>query len=122
MSCEKTDLTSKLLIANKILNQNLDSIRTIEEWALKLDINTKLFSRMYLKHFGITCKKAMVHIRIQKACELLKYSNDLKCYEIALLIGLSDEYALYKYLKRHTGKSPSYFKKKRTEKTDIDNY
>jgi len=47
------------------------------------------------------------------AIELIK-NSDMKLFIIAQKVGLCTEFALYKYFMRHLGKSPSFFKTKRT--------
>lgn len=107
--------------ANEILGKDLDSIRTIDDWADVMGFKTKVFAHHYRKAFGHTCKKEMVRIRLQRARHLIGTRVDLRYYQIADMVGLADEYALNKYFKRHTGNPPSYFRKngqkKRTEKT-----
>lgn len=94
------------IIANEILKQNISSIRTVEEWAQYLGMESKEFSIYYRKHYGLSCKKAMVKIRLELGCDLIMNCKDLKHHQIATRIGLADEHALYKYFKRHLGVSP----------------
>lgn len=114
---KKTDIYK----ANEILEKDLASIRTINDWADEMGYKTKVFAHHYRKAFGLTCKKEMVRIRLQRARDLIGTRTDLKYYQIADMVGLADEYALNKYFMRHTGNPPSYFRKngqkKRTEKT-----
>ena len=50
--------------AKEILEKNLISIRTIEEWADVLGYEPKVFAHYYRKIHGLTCKKAMINARL----------------------------------------------------------
>lgn len=78
---------------------------------------TNEFALKYRKHFGINCKKAMIGIRLETAISVLSSGPDIKCYEVATLVGLPDELALYKYFIRHLQNPPTYYRK-RIMKTD----
>ena len=97
--------------AVKIAERKIDEIYTVGEWAEEMQFNSsKHFSRTYRNHFGERPKTRLIKIRINMFLKMIKRNPEIGCYEIAREIGLRDEVALNKFIKRHTGKPPSEWK------------
>lgn len=98
--------------ALEVARQNLAEILTVGEWAEKMSYSSpKYFSRKFRNHFGIRPKYKLIELRVNRFFEIIKNDPSLSCYEIAFQLGLRDEIALNKFIKRHTGKPPSKWKK-----------
>lgn len=97
--------------AVKIAEGKVGEIYTVQEWAEEMDYSSsKYFSRLFRNHFGERPKSILIRIRVERFFQLLDEKPSISSYEIAQEIGLSDEIALNKFIKRHTGKPPSEWK------------
>lgn len=103
MRKERRQIQEALLI----LENNLDKIARINEWAHEMGYeNSKVFSRYFLRHFKERPSKIMKRVRLKSIIKYLS-EEDYKCFEIAILHSMPDAKALNNYLKRHTRFSPS---------------
>lgn len=73
-------------------------------------VNSSYLSRLFKKETGSTLTEIVTKIRIEKAKDLLSFSN-MKTYEIALKVGIEDPAYFSQVFKKYTGLSPSKFKK-----------
>lgn len=98
--------------AVKIVKENMAEICTVQEWASEMKFNCpKYFSRTFRNHYMKRPKEKLIQLKMEKFFELIKEEPEISCYEIALEIGLRDEIALNRFIKRHTGKPPTKWKK-----------
>ncbi|MBD3615528.1 MAG: AraC family transcriptional regulator [Gracilimonas sp.] len=97
--------------ALQIARENIKEIRTVTEWAEEMNYNSsKYFSRRFRNHYQARPKLKLIEFRLEKFCELIKEKSEISCYEIAFELGLKDDIALNKFIKRHTGKPPREWK------------
>jgi len=103
--------------AVSILEENITSIRTVTEWSDKMGYSDrKKFSRAFRKQFGLRPSEAKAEIRVRKIEEYLKkYPSEIN-YCFALEFGFADDQSLYKFLKRHTGLTPTQLRKRLVKK------
>lgn len=102
--------------AEQVVRTAMGLIYTVQEWAEAMDFrSTKQFSRTFRNHFGARPKTRLIELRVEKFFDLLKETPEMSCYEIAVNLGLRDEIALSKFIKRHTGKSPTKWKNGKKE-------
>jgi len=98
--------------AVKIAQGKVGEIYNVQEWADEMEYSSsKYFSRKFRNHFGERPKSILIRIRIERFFDMLSNNPNISSYEIAKEIGLRDEIALNKFINRHTGKSPSEWKK-----------
>lgn len=98
--------------ALQIARENLKEIRTVADWAEKMGYDSaKYFSRRFKKYYRVTPKSKLVEIRIEKFHEIISIDPRVSCYEIGLELGLGDEKVLNEYIRYHTKKNPSWWKK-----------
>lgn len=96
--------------ANLILLQNIKEINSVKIWSEYLEFkNSRVFSNEYRKYFKKRPFDYLINIRVKYIIDFIKNNPSEKMFTIALEFNLSDEGTLYKFLKRHTGKSPTYF-------------
>lgn len=94
--------------AKRIAKANLSQLHNVDEWSDLMEYeSSKYFSRKYRNQHGKRPKKALIQMKVDRFKELIDYESELNNYTIARKIGLADEIALYKFIKRHTGKSPT---------------
>ncbi len=95
-----------------VLEENIAFICTVEEWAERMGYDSaKYFSRLFRNHYAVRPKEVLVDRKLQRFREFVESSPHAIHYEIANELGFRDEASLYKFVKRHTGKSPSEWKK-----------
>lgn len=75
----------------------------------KLGISVSYLSLLFKKNLDSSFNKELIRIRMEKAKELLKYSNQ-KIYEIAEEVGYSDVYYFSYSFKKYTSKTPKEFR------------
>ena len=94
-----------------ILEQHISTIKTVSEWADKMGYKSeRYFSRKIRNYFGKRPKELIVEMKITKIHECISHSPDDMYYSIAKKFGFEDDNAFYKFVKRHTGKSPTELK------------
>jgi AraC-like DNA-binding protein len=83
---------------------------TVAELAQIAHFNPSYFIRFFKKNTGISPIHYLNRTRLEKAKELLSYS-DLNVSEVSEKIGYNDIFHFSKSFKNYTGFSPSEFKK-----------
>ncbi|HVK46879.1 MAG TPA: helix-turn-helix transcriptional regulator, partial [Pseudobacter sp.] len=88
----------------------------LKELSRDLDINPSYLSREFSKHFGnLTFGEYIRTQRIEKAIELMQ-DPSYSLTHIAYLTGFSDQSHFTRIFKKHTGSSPSQYRKKNVQK------
>ena len=112
------DKTSKIIEKVKILIINLissiDSGRDLDNSFTKFltqetGLNYNYLSTLFSSLEGITIEKYIIHLKVEKAKELIVY-GELTISEIAFRLGYSSVQHLSNQFKKITGLTPSYFK------------
>ncbi|MTI88328.1 MAG: helix-turn-helix transcriptional regulator [Balneolaceae bacterium] len=94
--------------AVEVVKQNLSEVCTVQEWADVMGFkSSRQFSKNFRDHYGVRPSKKITQIKIERVKMLINESEEVKHFIIANEIGLPDEQALYKFMKYHTGQSPS---------------
>ncbi|WP_390300908.1 helix-turn-helix domain-containing protein [Gracilimonas halophila] len=109
--------------ALQIAQENLKEIRTVTEWAEKMGYNCpKYFSRNFKRLHGTPPKQKLIEFRIEKFHEIVKENPQKSCFEIGFELGVGDEKDLNRYIRKHTGRPPTEWKKRgvlsRSKKSD----
>ena len=90
-----------------VLEQNIRNIRSVREWAYLMGYpSPKTFSRLFRNEFGLRPKRYMDQIRLKAIMDSFLEMPEDKYYCIALNVGLEDEQALYKFVKKSPGPKP----------------
>jgi len=99
--------------ADRILTQNIQSIRTVTEWANFMGYrDISFFSRRYRNHHNFVAVKRLTNIRMMQIETLMKTNKAILNYELARRVGLRDEQDLYNFVSYHKGCSPTKLKQK----------
>ena len=100
---------AKIEQAKKYIAEHYAEIKSICQVAEYVDMNYEHFLRSFRVAVGITPKKYLDTVRVQKAHKLL-LTTQYKCYSIARLVGLEDDNALYRLFKRMGYKNPGHYR------------
>jgi AraC-like DNA-binding protein len=97
----------------EIIQDQLDTNMTLslQQASEELEINPAYLSREFSKYFdNLSFGDYMRKLRIEKACQLIE-TDKHSLTEIAYLTGFSDQSHFNRIFKKHTGHSPSVYKK-----------
>lgn len=101
---------NKVKLAIKYIEDNYNIDISINELAEKFAISPNYFSAMFKKETGQTTVNYIKNIRINKACEYLKYS-DKSVAEIAKEVGYQDSQYFFKVFKKAIGQTPLAYRR-----------
>ncbi len=82
---------------------------SVQELADRAYLNNNYFSKLFTAQVGVTPQQLILHTRIEKAKELLRYT-DLSVGEIAQTVGFTDPLYFSRAFKRYTGSAPTAFR------------
>lgn len=97
--------------AIKFMRNNINQKLTLEEIALHINYSPSYFGQIFLKKTGQTPLNYFNQLKIQKACQLLDFS-ELKIKQIADELGFYDQYHFSKMFVKQIGETPSQYKKR----------
>ena len=96
----------------EIIQDHIDTNLSLKEISKGLEINPSYLSREFSKYFeDLSFGDYIRKQRIDKAKELMSSPNVYSLTEIAYLTGFSDQSHFTRIFKKHTGKSPSTFRR-----------
>lgn len=84
---------------------------TLKELAQSINVNAAYLGRIFSGHVGQSFNDYVATYRMAQARELLK-NDSLMVYEIAQAVGYTDIDHFYRLFKKHTGISPSAYRRK----------
>ncbi|WP_276485548.1 chromate resistance protein ChrB domain-containing protein [Paraflavitalea pollutisoli] len=100
----------------EMIQDHIDSNLNLTELSRNLDINPSYLSREFSKHFdNLSFGEYIRRQRIEKAIDLMKDPAHSLTH-IAYLTGFSDQSHFTRIFKKHTGQSPSAYRKKNSPK------
>ena len=97
-------------LAINFMQQNLSNTLTLESIAQSARLSVSFFSRKFKQDTGYAPIEYFNHLRIQKACQLLHFS-ELRINEVALQIGIDDPFYFSRLFKQQMGVSPVKYRK-----------
>jgi AraC-like DNA-binding protein len=92
------------------MQDNLSTPATLDNIAQSVHLSTSFFSRKFKQDTGYAPIEYYNHLRIQKACQLLHFS-DLRINEVASQIGIDDPFYFSRLFKKQMGVSPMEYRK-----------
>jgi len=96
--------------AIEYMQQNLSNAVTLDNIAQSAHLSISFFSRKFKKETGYTPIEYFNHLRIQKSCQLLQFS-ELRINEVALEVGIPDPFYFSRLFKQQMGVSPVNYRK-----------
>lgn len=110
---KKTINSSTIIFrVKKYIDKNYNKNIKLSDIADKYDFNMSYLSHLFKKETGQTYTDYLIDRRINKAIKLFK--DNLYLYEISKRVGYEDYYHFCKIFKKHTGFTPSEYKKTQT--------
>ena len=92
------------------MQNNLARPATLDNIAQSVHLSASFFSRKFKQDTGYAPIEYYNHLRIQKACQLLHFS-DLRINEVASQIGIDDPFYFSRLFKKQMGVSPVAYRK-----------
>ncbi|MFD2934752.1 AraC family transcriptional regulator [Spirosoma flavum] len=92
------------------MQANLTKAITLDNIAQSINLSTSFFSRRFKQDTGYAPIEYFNHLRIQKACQLLHFS-DLRINEVASQLGIDDPFYFSRLFKKQMGVSPADYRK-----------
>lgn len=105
-----TPHTSATERAVRYMQDNLSNAVTLDNIAHSAHLSVSFFSRKFKEDTGYAPIEYYNHLRIQKACQLLHFS-DLRINEVASQIGINDPFYFSRLFKQQMGMSPVNYRK-----------
>ncbi|GAA3994155.1 AraC family transcriptional regulator [Mucilaginibacter dorajii] len=99
-------------IIAKTINSMRDNINkklTVEAMAASHSLSVSHFSTLFRKATGMPPIDYFIHIKMQKACQLL-YNNVSKIRDVATDLGYDDPYYFSRIFKKYIGSSPEQYR------------
>lgn len=96
----------------KFMQTNIDRVLTLEELAKHSNISASHFSVVFKKKTGFPPIEYLNHLKIQKACQYLQFT-DLRIKEIAIRVGIDDQYYFSRIFNKTMGFSPSDYREQK---------
>lgn len=94
-----------ILYMRSVLHEKI----SVEQMAARLKLSTSYFSTLFRKSTGMPPIDYFIHLKIQKACQLL-YIENMKVKDVAEAIGYDDPYHFSRLFKKHMKISPVQYK------------
>ncbi len=94
----------------KYIDENIHRKITVEDMANELYLHPNYFIKYFKINFGTSPAKYINSRKIELACQYMRNRN-MNVTDIAQALSFNDIYQFSKVFKRHTGFSPSYYKK-----------
>ncbi|CCH54976.1 MmsAB operon regulatory protein [Fibrisoma limi BUZ 3] len=102
-----TSPTDKAIL---FMQENLSRTVTLDNIAQSANLSASFFSRKFKQDTGYAPIEYFNHLRVQRACQLLHFS-DLRINEVASQLGIDDPFYFSRLFKKHMGVSPAEYKK-----------
>jgi AraC-like DNA-binding protein len=99
------------IIDDTILNMksNIDQKLTVEDMARMHNLSSSHFSSLFRKATGMSPIDYFIHLKMQKACQLL-YAYDTMIKIVAMDLGYDDQYYFSRIFKKYMGMSPEQYR------------
>ncbi len=91
------------------MQNNLSKAITLDNIAQSVNLSASFFSRKFRQDTGYAPIEYFNHLRIQKACQLLHFS-DLRINEVAAQLGIDDPFYFSRLFKKQMGVSPAEYR------------
>ncbi len=91
------------------MRDNISQKLTVEDMAIRHSLSVSHFSNIFRKATGMSPIDYFIHLKMQKACQLL-YAHDDKIKAVAADLGYDDPYYFSRIFKKYVGSSPEAYR------------
>jgi AraC-like DNA-binding protein len=98
------------------MQQNLDMPLTLNELAAEVHISPSHYSALFRKKTGYPPLEYFNHMKIQKACQYLQFTN-LQVKEIAYKLGINDPSYFSRFFTNVMGQSPNLYRSRKNNES-----
>lgn len=105
--------------AIRLMRSHLSQPFTIPELAAKANMSPVSFSRAFHKRTGMTPKEFFNEERMKAAKELMLQKKGITAKEVALHLGMQDEFYFSRFFKRREGIPPSSYMKRAKDRVAV---
>ncbi|MFC4320590.1 AraC family transcriptional regulator [Litchfieldia salsa] len=105
--------------SKELIIHNLSTVYTISALAEKAKMTPNSFARAFKKQEGISPKEYIIAQRIKAAKTLMLQNKGITAKEIALKVGLQDEFYFSRIFKQKVGQAPTVFMKRTKERIAV---
>jgi AraC-like DNA-binding protein len=95
------------------MQKNLSNLITLTDIAQSVNFSVSHFSSLFRKKTGFSPIEYLIHLKIQKACQYLLFT-DLRVKEISERLGIEDPYYFSRMFNKLMGVSPNQYRTKRS--------
>lgn len=95
------------------MRSHLGERLTLDDIARSANYSPSHFGQLFLRHTGCTPLHYFNQLKIQRACQLLDFT-DARIKEIAEQLGFFDQYHFTKAFVRYMGETPSRYREHRS--------
>ena len=92
------------------MKQHLANGVILDNIAQSANLSTSFFCRKFKQDTGYAPIEYFNHLRIQRACQLLHFS-DLRINEVAAQLGINDPFYFSRLFRKQMGVSPAEYRK-----------
>jgi AraC-like DNA-binding protein len=112
MLSEKKQEADTIESSISYMQQNISQLLTLDELARRVNFSTSHYSALFRKKTGFSPIEYFNHLKIQKACQFLHFT-DLRIKEIADKLGIEDPYYFSRMFSKLMGVSPNQYRGKK---------
>jgi AraC-like DNA-binding protein len=94
------------------MSEKIDQMINLEDIAKTVNLSSSHFSSLFKKKTGFSPIDYFNHLKVQKACQYLLFS-DLRVKEIAFKLGVDDQYYFSRLFSKVMGVSPNEYREKK---------
>ena len=92
-----------------LMRDSLDKKLSVEEMAATQNLSASHFSMLFRKATGMPPIDYFIHLKMQKACQLI-YASNSKVKDIALSLGYDDPYYFSRVFRKNMGVAPEHYR------------
>ncbi len=96
----------------EFMQQHIEQVLTLQELASEAHISPSHYAALFKKKTGYPPLEYFNHIKIQKACQYLQFTN-LQVKEIAYKLGINDPYYFSRFFSKIMSMSPLEYRNKK---------
>ena len=103
--------TDPASIAIDHMQENIGHTLTLKQIASRVNLSVSHFAGMFQKRTGFAPIEYFNHMKIQKACQYLQFTDE-SIKEIAARFGIDDAYYFSRLFKKLMGRSPLHYRQR----------